>query len=82
MPVVWLEMDIELRVISILCNVNARRFNEFSYWADIHVYIHVYRYTCVSVQKLFPLPVSTSGFVADTCVSDVAKVEPCWQCHI
>ncbi len=33
----------------------------------------------VSVQKLFPLPVSTSGFMADTCVSDVG---PCWQCHI
>ncbi len=27
----------------------------------------------VSVQKLFPLPVSTSGFVADTCVSDVGQ---------
>ena len=27
----------------------------------------------VSVQKLFPLPVSTSGFVADTCVSDVGR---------
>ncbi len=26
----------------------------------------------VSVQKLFPLPISTSGFVADTCVSDVS----------
>ncbi len=25
----------------------------------------------VSVQKLFPLPVFTSGFVADICVSDV-----------
>ncbi len=25
----------------------------------------------VSVQKLFPLPVSSSGFVADICVSDV-----------
>ncbi len=25
----------------------------------------------VCVQKLFSLPVSTSGFVADTCVSDV-----------
>ncbi len=25
----------------------------------------------VSVQKLFPLPVLTSGFVADICVSDV-----------
>ncbi len=29
----------------------------------------------VSVQKLFPLPVSTSGFVADISVSDVAR---CW----
>ncbi len=28
---------------------------------------------CVSVQKLFPLPVPTSGFVADTCVSDVGQ---------
>ncbi len=28
---------------------------------------------CVSVQKLFPLPVSTSGFVADACVSDVGQ---------
>ena len=27
----------------------------------------------VSIQKLFPLPVSTSGFVADTCVSDVGQ---------
>ncbi len=27
----------------------------------------------VSVQKLFPLPVSTSGFVADICVSDVGR---------
>ena len=27
----------------------------------------------VSVQKLFPLPVSTSGFVADTCASDVGQ---------
>ncbi len=29
----------------------------------------------VSIQKLFPLPVSTSGFVADKCVSDVGR---CW----
>ena len=28
---------------------------------------------CVSVQELLPLPVSTSGFVADTCVSDVVQ---------
>ncbi len=28
---------------------------------------------CVSVQKLFPLPVFASGFVADTCVSDVGQ---------
>ncbi len=28
---------------------------------------------CVSVQKLFQFPVSTSGFVADTCVSDVGQ---------
>ncbi len=27
----------------------------------------------VSVQKLFPLPVYTSGFVADICVSGVAR---------
>ena len=27
----------------------------------------------VSVQKLFPLPVSTSGFVADICVSHVGR---------
>ncbi len=27
----------------------------------------------VSVQKLFPLPVSTSGFVADICVSGVGR---------
>ena len=27
----------------------------------------------VSVHKLFPLPVSTSGFVADICVSDVGR---------
>ncbi len=29
--------------------------------------------TSDSVQKLFPLPVSTSGFVAGTCVSDVGQ---------
>ena len=33
----------------------------------------------VSVQKLFPLPVSTSGFVADILVSDA---DQCRQCHI
>ena len=33
----------------------------------------------VSVQKLFPLPASTSGFVADVLVSDVGQ---CRQCHI
>jgi hypothetical protein len=27
----------------------------------------------VSVQKLFPLPVSTSGFVADSSVADVCR---------
>ncbi len=27
----------------------------------------------VSVQKLFPLPVSTSGFVADICITGVGR---------
>jgi len=32
----------------------------------------------VSVQKLFPLPGSTSGFVADICVSDVGRCQTMW----
>ncbi len=69
LPVSWLTFDLPM----------SDNVNSVIFWSGmvenvgVAVGIASPSVSDVSVQKLFPLPVSTSGFVADICVSDVGR---------